>query len=64
MGKDVLAKARIAKLDELRVTDATESTSLMVDETALAILMRQGSRGITIVCLLRKLIFDIQFDPD
>jgi hypothetical protein len=33
-----------------------------VDEIALAILKRQGSRGITIVSLQRKIIFDIQFN--
>jgi hypothetical protein len=38
-------------------------TSMTVDETALAILKRQGSRGITIVSLQRKIIYDIQFDP-
>jgi len=36
----------------------------MVDETALAILKRQGSRGITIVSSQRKIIFDIQLDPN
>jgi len=35
----------------------------MVDETALAILKRQGSRGITIVSVQRKIRFDIQFNP-
>jgi hypothetical protein len=35
----------------------------MVDEPALAILKRQGSWGITIVSLQRKIIFDIQFNP-
>jgi len=59
MGNYLLAKAHIAKLNKLTVSEVTELTSLMVDETALAILKRQGSRGITIVCSQRKIIFDI-----
>jgi hypothetical protein len=62
MGYDLLAKAHIAKLNELTESDVTELTSSMVDETALAILKRQGSRGITIVRLQRNIIFDIQFN--
>jgi hypothetical protein len=63
MGKHLLAKAHIAKLNELTESEVTELTSSMVDETALAILKRQRSRGITMVSLQRKIIFDIQFDP-
>jgi hypothetical protein len=63
MGKHLLAKAHIAKLNELTDSEVTELTSTMVDETALAILKRQGSRGITIVSLQRKFRFDIQFNP-
>jgi uridylate kinase len=63
MGKHLLAKAHIAKLNELTVSEVTEMTSSTVDETALAILKRQRSRGITIVSLQRKPIFDIQFNP-
>jgi len=63
MGKDLLAKAHIAKLNKLTESEVTELTSTTVDETALAILKRQGSRGITIVSLQRKTIFDIQFNP-
>ena len=63
MGKHLLAKAHIAKLNELTESEVTELTSTTVDETALAILKRQGSRGITIVSLQRKTIFDIQFNP-
>jgi len=63
MGKHLLAKAHIAKLNELTESEVTELTSSTVDETALAILKRQGSRGITIVSLQRKIIFDIQFNP-
>jgi len=36
----------------------------MVDERALAILKKQGSQGITIVSLQRKIIFDIQFNQN
>ena len=63
MGKQLLAKAHIAKLNELTESEVTELTSSTVEETALAILKRQGSRGITIVSLQRKTIFDIQFNP-
>jgi len=49
MGKHSLAKAHIAKLDQLTQSELTELTWLMVDETALAIIKRQGSRGITVV---------------
>jgi hypothetical protein len=59
----LLAKAQIAKLNELTESEITELTSSMVDETALAILNRQGSRGITIVSLQRKIIFDVQSNP-
>jgi len=63
MGKHLLAKAHITKLNELTESEVTELTSSMVDETALAILKRQGIRGITIGSLQRKCIFDIQFNP-
>jgi hypothetical protein len=63
MGKYLLAKAHIAKLNQLTDSEVAELTSTMVDETALAILKRQGSRGITIVSLQRKLRFNIQFNP-
>ena len=63
MGKHLRPKAHIAKLNELTESEVTELTSTTVDETALAILKRQGSRGITIVSLQRKTIFDIQFNP-
>jgi len=62
MGKHLLAKAHIAKLNELTESDVTEMTSSTVDETALAILKRQGSRGITTVSLQRKIRFDIKFN--
>jgi hypothetical protein len=58
-----MAKDHIAMLNELTQSEVTELTSWMVDETALAILMRQGSCGITIVSLQRKIIFDLQLNP-
>jgi len=63
MGKHLLAKAHIAKLNELTESEVTELTSTMVDETALAILKRQGSQGIRILSLQRKFRFNIQFNP-
>jgi hypothetical protein len=63
MGKHFAAKARITKLNELTESEVDEWTSITADETALAILMRHGSCGITIVSLLRKFIFEIQCDP-
>jgi len=64
MVKHLLAKAHIAKLNKLTELEVTEMTSSTVDETALAILKRQGSRGITIGSSQRKIIFDFQVDPD
>jgi len=63
MGKHLLAKAHIAKLNKLPQSEVPELTSSTVDETALAILKRQGSRGITIDSPQRKVIFDFQVDP-
>jgi len=63
MGKHLLAKAHIEKLNKSTESEVTEVTSSTVDETALAILKRQGSRGITIVSVPRKMIFDIQLNP-
>jgi hypothetical protein len=60
MGKHLLAKAHIAKLNELTMSEVTELTSSMVDETALAILRRQGSREIPIVSSQRKIKLIIQ----
>jgi len=62
-GGTLAAKAHIAKLNQLTESEVTELTSSMVDETALAIMKRQGSGGITIVSSQRKIIFDIQVDP-
>jgi hypothetical protein len=63
MGKHLLAKAHIAKLNELTESEVTELTSSKVDETAVAILKRQGCQGITIVSSLSQVIFDIQIVP-
>jgi hypothetical protein len=63
MGKHLLAKGQMAKLNEFTESEVTASTNLTVDETPLAILKRQGSRGITKVSLQRKIIFHIQFNP-
>jgi len=60
MGTHLLAKAHIGKLNELTVSEVTELTSSMVDETALAILKRQGSGGIPIVTSQRKIKLTIQ----
>jgi len=62
MGKHLLAKAHIAKLNQLPESEVTELTSPTDHDTALAILQRHGSRGITIVSLRRKIIFDFQVD--
>jgi hypothetical protein len=50
MGKHLLAIAYIAKLNKSSESEVTQLTSSMVDETALAILERQGCPGITIAC--------------
>jgi hypothetical protein len=63
MGENLLGTAHITKLNELTESEVTELTSSMVDDTALAILMIQGSRGITIVRVPRQMIFDIQLKP-
>ena len=57
MGKHLLAKAHIAKLKELSESEVSEFTSTTVDETALAILERQSSRGIKVVNSQRTFIF-------
>jgi len=54
MGKHLLAKAHITKLNELKVSELTELPSSTVDETALAMLKQQGSRGIPNVSSQRK----------
>jgi hypothetical protein len=63
MGKHLLAKAHIAKLNELTKTEVSDLTNLTVHETALPIVKRQGSGRITIVSLPRKIRFNIQVYP-
>jgi hypothetical protein len=63
MGKHLLAKAHIETLHELTESEVTQLISLTVDETALAILQKEGSQGITIVGVQRKMRFDIQLNP-
>jgi len=59
MGKHLLAKVHIAKLNELTVSEVTELTSLTLEETSLAIPKRKGSRGIPIVNSQLKFKFNI-----
>jgi len=63
MGIHLMAKAHITQLNELTEWEVTELTSSTLDETASAILRRQGNSGITIVTVPRKMIFDIQLNP-
>jgi len=63
MGKYLQPKVHIAKLNELRESGVTELTTSTLEETALAILKRQGSLGITIVRFQMKVIFEIKFNP-
>jgi hypothetical protein len=62
MEKHLLANAHIAKVNELTESEVTELTGSMVDVSAVGILKRQGSRGITMVSVQRKIRFDILFD--
>jgi len=62
MGKHLLAKAQIANINELTELEVTELTSLTFNEQAVAILKRQGSRGITIASSQRIFIFDIKLN--
>jgi hypothetical protein len=62
-GRHLLAIAHIAKLNEVTESQVTELTRSMVDETALAILTRHGSRGITIVSSDRQNVFNIKIIP-
>jgi len=60
MGTHLLAKACITMLNKLTVSEVMELTSSMVDETVLAILKRQGSRGILIISSQWKFKFTNQ----
>jgi len=59
IGKHLLAKAHIAKVNNLTESKISELTSSTVNETALVILKRQGSWGITIVSSQRKFLCHI-----
>jgi len=59
MGKHLLPKAHIANLHQLTESEVSELTKATVDETAIPVLIKQGSRGITIVMLQLKLLFNI-----
>jgi len=63
MEQYLLAKADITKVNQVTELEVTELTSLTVDETALAIMKRQRSRGFTIVSSQRNFIFFIQVNP-
>ena len=58
MGTHLLAKAHIAKVNKSTRTEVSELTSTTVGETALALLKRQGTHGVTIVTTQKKFIFD------
>jgi hypothetical protein len=60
MGKHLLAKAHIAKLNVPTVSEVTELTRSTVDKTAFAILKKKGSQGIPIVSLYMKFKFNFQ----
>ena len=62
-GETRTGKSSHRKVNELIESEVTELTNSTVYETALAILKRQGSRGITIVSSLRQINFDIQVVP-
>ena len=61
--RPVANTTHIANVHKLTESEITELTSSTVNETALAILMREGSWEITIVSSQRKIRFDIQVDP-
>jgi len=58
MGKHLMAKVHITKLNEFTESEVSQLTRTTIDETAWAILQRQGSCGITIVSSQKKLIFN------
>ena len=62
-GETLAGKCSYRKVKQLTESEVTELTSSTVDETALAILKRQGSRGITIVSVPRKMMVNIQSNP-
>jgi len=60
MGKLLLAKSHIAKINTLSESEGIELTSSMVDEMVLAIMKKPGSSGSAIQRSQRKFISDIQ----
>jgi len=61
MGKHLLPKVHIARMNKVTQSEVTKLSSSMVDETTLAILKRQASQGITLIRLQRKFILVIPF---
>jgi hypothetical protein len=61
MGKHFLATGHIAKLNKLTDLEVSELTSSMADETACAILKRQGSHRIRSGSSQRKFTLDFHF---
>lgn len=59
MGTHMLAKVHILTITELTQSEIALLTRIFVDEAALAIWKRQGSREITIVSLPKTFIFGI-----
>jgi dsRNA-specific ribonuclease len=49
MGNHLLAEAHIAKWNELKKSEVNKLSSLMVNETSLAILTRKRSQTITML---------------
>jgi hypothetical protein len=60
MGKYLLAKAHIPKLNNVTESEVTKLTSSTVNETALAMLKRQGSRGLPMVSSQTQFTFDFR----
>ena len=58
IGKHFLPKALMAKLNKLTQSEVSELTCTTVDQSTLAILNSQGSRGITMVSSQTNSIFD------
>jgi hypothetical protein len=63
LAQHFLAQAHIAKLNELTESEVTKLTRSTLNGTALAILQRQGSRGITIASQQRKFIINVEVNP-
>jgi hypothetical protein len=49
IGKHLLVSVHIGKLNELRESELSKFTNTTIDDTALAIVKRQGSHGISFV---------------